>query len=1668
MNRIYQGRVRAVDLLDDKGNVVAMPDGWDGHGALWDHHALFQDAVNYYAFALAAMAEGTVEQDGDGGKGPTAMARFAEQVFGKWDDFVHKGKMRNGLKHSLARTLGLDPETITREACVDRIFGHAFANFPKRDDGKLHDVFRGVIGELFPEKSRGTPQKLANEDPGWLCWKEKVGEPPAEKTYRKQQGIYDFMDALFQADAQKLKELSALSVKETCLSGVEAGEATGEPAGEDADSQETSNEPKAADASGDSEEKGYLVGERALEQLERCLATAKELLKDAAFCSLFKHLGGSAFDSATEMERLEKLIQTKQQDEERRRKEKPRSPSSFRFQNWKRSGEGKDNVRVELFVLFHCDGGSEFTATLLKTRLKDLYAGWLLKYDKRRYVEFVEKYGLCGSGDGQESTEKVEKARKAAAKPDYQPTATSVARTDFIPRLKRELGYIFPSFTAIRGFLAQKGDPVESNGVCKPGYFGWPKFDFAAYEEAIKSPHQIRQKQKERDQEAKKLENLKRLYEGKGREKGKVDDGEEEDFIPGGFRENGGDPRFVAMRRIHQSLGVADGADPATIYRYGITQAALRGYEELCEAWNKVVEPGEEYSVEKETKLRKCIADFQRRHRDDMGDSRLFDELVKKDNWCVWQAPTPDEENERIKNLYSTNIVRDYLRYCDLLDDLEAKKRPIQYTPADARDSRRLFDFKGASQGGFEHQASADGLSFTSQIAVKCSDQSRALYRRAEVRIHYTAPRLLRDEARVLSENEQLQSANWAQPLMRALGVPHGNSQNFKKHAVSLMPDWKPGSRNIQPDRLLLNFVLTPKEDDFIAHVRREMGRKKWPWTMQFNWNGDGHDSTLRWAHEDWSKVKGKKGFPGQWFANRDLKRFRLLSVDLGQKQAGAYAIIEVSCCLSADEKKNGRFIGSTEHNTKHREWYARVLTTGLLRLPGEDAKVYRPNFKDGKPVPGSKDFRRELSGSAGRNATTGESQQTLNLLSELHQLELLDDTIRDATKLAERVPFPDQNTKLLIALRRAQSFASKLHRWIWFLDPKDGVKREDQAKRRRIAIKEIAESDPHEWLSKDAHDKAKLRNTQLGKAEEEPESHPEIVQALRMELKSLVEKLPGWLEKIANRISCSRRGRLVWRKHPERQDCHLLELNLLSTEERASLRKEEKWRAGQRGLSIQRIEQLEELRKRCQSLNQMLRRDIGCAPKASRDESIPDPCPTILGKLDEIKEQRRNQTAHMILTQALGLTLANPAGPKDKAEAKLRKAKDSHGEYVKADIKGHAITPKTANEWRGIVDFIVIEDLSRYRTTQGRAPRENSRLMKWCHRAIRDKLKEMCEPFGLPLLETPAAYSSRFCSRTGVAGFRATELSGDPLLDPKWRWRVRKSEEGMEETQERTKRRKQWETLFEHVKKANEDAKSKGLSPRTLLAPDAGGSIFIPISGLDEAYQRPAKDAAKPKMHRPILQYHPVILEHGQSKAPRLIHADINAAINIGLRAVADPRIWSIHSRLRSERNPQMLTSHSRKRNRNKVITTAEIPLEEIKPDIFWVSEKETRKFGVQTKEKRIEIRILTAEKALKASEETADETEKRRLREEAVKSVPKASDSRHPNFFEDIANLHTWIHNHAATLEGLPDGVNPPKHLVGGKALWGYVKDQAWRRCMMINAARLRAWGIEPPAEW
>src|SRR4051812_12759686 len=56
MNRIYQGRVTKVEIaVGEKADSWRSVENWES--VLWQHHQVFQDAVNYYLVALAALAD---------------------------------------------------------------------------------------------------------------------------------------------------------------------------------------------------------------------------------------------------------------------------------------------------------------------------------------------------------------------------------------------------------------------------------------------------------------------------------------------------------------------------------------------------------------------------------------------------------------------------------------------------------------------------------------------------------------------------------------------------------------------------------------------------------------------------------------------------------------------------------------------------------------------------------------------------------------------------------------------------------------------------------------------------------------------------------------------------------------------------------------------------------------------------------------------------------------------------------------------------------------------------------------------------------------------------------------------------------------------------------------------------------------------------------------------------------------------------------------------------------------------------------------------------------------------------------------------------------------------------------------------------------------------------
>jgi IS605 OrfB family transposase len=510
--------------------------------------------------------------------------------------------------------------------------------------------------------------------------------------------------------------------------------------------------------------------------------------------------------------------------------------------------------------------------------------------------------------------------------------------------------------------------------------------------------------------------------------------------------------------------------------------------------------------------------------------------------------------------------------------------------------------------------------------------------------------------------------------------------------------------------------------------------------------------------------------------------------------------------------------------------------------------------------------------------------------------------------------------------LRRAQSRLARWQRWSWMV--------QDDARQKEV-LAEIgdAKDTPTAWIGV-------------------TKQTPLLMEAMNSSILNLREMLCRELEFIANRILPLRGRKWEWAARDDRPDCRVLR------ETETGTGTEDKKLRGQRGLSLKRIQQLAELRRRCQSLNRSLQHIPGKRSQngaSRRGIELPDPCPDILTKTDHIKEQRINQLAHDILAQALGLKLRVHQVDENK-----RNEHDRHGEYER--IPGR--TP---------VDFVVIEDLEFYATTQRRSKNENAKLMMWSRRELRKKLLELCETYGLPVVETSPDYTSKFDARTGGPGFRAAEITSGSRRAPRWRKMLDRWErhlKGEKISDPKSKREHQRAAeVFAMLDAANSGRRSSdNRNPwRTLFVPQRGGTLFISASG---------------------------------NGGP--VQADINAAINLGLRAIAAPDCHEIHLRIRLDR--------------------------------------EAGEYRPRRKSKREEARWKGMPKSV-------------------AFAFTKEPPSDLSDVFADLSNVADYDHCH---LLGLT------LRFAGGRGFWDTVNKLEWKRCLALNAMRLRKWGLEPPKDW
>lgn len=244
-----------------------------------------------------------------------------------------------------------------------------------------------------------------------------------------------------------------------------------------------------------------------------------------------------------------------------------------------------------------------------------------------------------------------------------------------------------------------------------------------------------------------------------------------------------------------------------------------------------------------------------------------------------------------------------------------------------------------------------------------------------------------------------------------------------------------------------------------------------------------------------------------------------------------------------------------------------------------------------------------------------------------------------------------------------------------------------------------------------------------------------------------------------------------------------------------------------------------------------------------------------ILDAVDRMREQRVKQIASRIVEAALGVGIERDR-VWDHEKQKWRCPKRPRELLCHVDEKGTANGDPRFKSCHAVV----IESLRNYRPDELQTRRENRALMNWSAGKVRKYLEEACQLHGLHLREVMPSYTSRQCSRTGLPGLRCDDVPIDEFLTaPWWNKKVNAAKKRLQENGNDSldrmlvELREQWSNASEHDNRR----------PPTLRLPRAGGDLFVAAP--------PDKDATK-NWRRGALQ------------------ADLNAAANIGLRALLDP----------------------------------------------------------------------------------------------------------------------------------------------------------------------------------
>jgi hypothetical protein len=239
--------------------------------------------------------------------------------------------------------------------------------------------------------------------------------------------------------------------------------------------------------------------------------------------------------------------------------------------------------------------------------------------------------------------------------------------------------------------------------------------------------------------------------------------------------------------------------------------------------------------------------------------------------------------------------------------------------------------------------------------------------------------------------------------------------------------------------------------------------------------------------------------------------------------------------------------------------------------------------------------------------------------------------------------------------------------------------------------------------------------------------------------------------------------------------------------------------------------------------------------PSGGRDVARKGYASHVLQTMERMRDNRVKQLASRIVEAALGVGVEQPrtGGKQPKRPA------------------GRIADPRFAS-----CHAVVIENLTNYRPDELRTRRENRQLMDWSAARVKQYLAEACQLHGLHLRHVSANFTSRQDSRTGAPGLRCAEVEIQEFLNARfWTSEVARARKRLKQTDASAVKHRAYDSYLDDLE---QHCRVNGSIPARVLVPRAGGELFVSV--------------------------------HNDSPATRGLDADLNAAANIGLRALLDP----------------------------------------------------------------------------------------------------------------------------------------------------------------------------------